>query len=271
MQAQKKAFTLIELLVVIAIIALLLSVVLPALQKVKGAAKGVVCLAHIKQYALSNHAYSANNDSEMVSTYWISNAEFWDAMGADQDVIDRVLAAFSSGQMSKMVISDDLVCPAANKDNIAVNQAYPFTYAYNNGGRLWNDIEPRKETTVRVPSQKVSFTDSSDFATNGWMPFTNNEVGINHYLHWDVVGDWWGFGGAHNPVSVAGRVYHGVVSYRHSEKANFAMVDGHVESRKKEDVWITNETRIPINGLMAQMWDLFDEQMQSSGGLGGGN
>jgi len=55
--AKIRGFTLIELLVVIAIIALLLSVVMPALRKAKEAAKRTVCSSHLKQMGLASMAY----------------------------------------------------------------------------------------------------------------------------------------------------------------------------------------------------------------------
>ncbi len=59
----KKAFTLIELLVVIAIIALLLAILMPALQRVKKQAKSVVCQAHLKQWATIFAMYTDDNNS----------------------------------------------------------------------------------------------------------------------------------------------------------------------------------------------------------------
>jgi prepilin-type N-terminal cleavage/methylation domain-containing protein len=48
----QKGFTLIELLVVIAIVALLMSMLLPALSRVKAQTKAVICSAHLRQWAL---------------------------------------------------------------------------------------------------------------------------------------------------------------------------------------------------------------------------
>jgi prepilin-type N-terminal cleavage/methylation domain-containing protein/prepilin-type processing-associated H-X9-DG protein len=57
-----KGFTLIELLVVISIIALLLALLMPALQRVKIQAKAVVCQSNLHQWGLCFEMYTDDND-----------------------------------------------------------------------------------------------------------------------------------------------------------------------------------------------------------------
>jgi prepilin-type N-terminal cleavage/methylation domain-containing protein/prepilin-type processing-associated H-X9-DG protein len=66
---RKKAFTLIELLVVIAIIALLLSILLPSLRKVKEMARTLVCQTRIKQLITAWHTYAVDYNDTMVVAY----------------------------------------------------------------------------------------------------------------------------------------------------------------------------------------------------------
>ena len=70
----KKGFTLMELLVVIAIIALLMSILMPALNRAKDLAKNVVCKSNLRQCGLYIKIYAMSNEDFIPSAnpYWLS-------------------------------------------------------------------------------------------------------------------------------------------------------------------------------------------------------
>lgn len=65
-----RAFTLIELLVVIAIISLLISILLPSLSRARDQAKGVHCLARLKEFGNALAAYENVSDGSLPPAQW---------------------------------------------------------------------------------------------------------------------------------------------------------------------------------------------------------
>ncbi|MHC4757482.1 MAG: type II secretion system protein [Planctomycetota bacterium] len=66
MRKREKAFTLIELLVVIAIIALLMSILMPALRNVRDQAKDAMCKQRLQQWGVMYNMYADDYDGQLM-------------------------------------------------------------------------------------------------------------------------------------------------------------------------------------------------------------
>jgi prepilin-type N-terminal cleavage/methylation domain-containing protein/prepilin-type processing-associated H-X9-DG protein len=82
MGKQQKGFTLVELLVVIAIIALLMSILMPALARVRNQAKNVLCQSNLKQLCLAFSMYAGDWDGRFLQGWHegqsgVSHTDYW--------------------------------------------------------------------------------------------------------------------------------------------------------------------------------------------------
>ena len=96
---KRNGFTLIELLVVIAIIAVLMAILMPALNRVKKQARAVACMANLNQWGLFWKMYCDENDG-----FWLSGA----GGGSGRWWFEPMLATYKIGEKMRC-------CPQATK------------------------------------------------------------------------------------------------------------------------------------------------------------
>ncbi len=208
----KKRFTLIELLIVIAIIAILVAMLLPALNKSRVAAQGIRCAANLKQMGLGFAAYASDfNDyiaPPWVGTWAVGKSMKYTIWGEDKD--DGPLASYFPYKVSR------LGCPTFLP---ASDNPYTSSYAYNNGGLCntstdvgGNITKWHRITEATSPGEIVTVYDGAKSGW-GWLAVRGTTEGssgcfaINSYR------------------------------YPHNRHANIAWLDGHVNAMTEAELF----------------------------------
>ncbi len=154
MGLRRNGFTLIELLVVIAIIALLLSIMMPALGKAKEKAETSICAAHLKQFGLAWYFYAEDNDGKNIE-YIYGPGKFWFYQLATYFQDEEFAKGLGNSTSGVMKI---LVCPSAK----------PWSNPYND-----NLLISPKYGTAKIAWQWTTITGGNrhegGYALNAWM------------------------------------------------------------------------------------------------------
>ncbi|MBI2929156.1 MAG: DUF1559 domain-containing protein [Verrucomicrobia bacterium] len=222
-------FTLIELLVVIAIIAVLASLLLPALGKAKQQAQSASCASNVKQLQLAWHIYTDDNHGVMPLN-WIFDAGgvvrnrpgSWvlGNAGVDVDLTNLTwgtLYPYASSTRVYRCASDRTTVASAKANKAPVIRSYATAGALNSKG-LYHG------TTI-LPWPYLEYERLADIRTPGpaqvWV-FIEPNAPSHDYAGWDFV------------ISQAPDIttWGHLPTDRHRSGCNLSFVDGHVAFRK---------------------------------------
>jgi prepilin-type N-terminal cleavage/methylation domain-containing protein len=187
----RRGFTLIELLVVIAIIAILASMLLPALKNARESAKRIDCSNRLKNIGSAFLMYSSDWQGYIPATSPDAKSYngWWIALGQYLGYKDWVVGTYPCGCFDPTIFW----CPSADQDATPVNATlYPAIRGYGRGryitaptSRNYLDIfdEYQNITKASNPSMRILAGDSLSYDFGGYWDFENDPDGYKFIRH----------------------------------------------------------------------------------------
>lgn len=217
----RAAFTLIELLVVVSIIAALIATLLPAISKARDVSKTASCMSNQRAIAQMTYMYMNDNRYFLPASQDGTTAidQFWYTKLAKGYMnLTPYNAAYSYVGVNGRGPERIFLCPAGPESTGAIEAITNLHYGWNFSALTHLDM-----TNIANQGQTAKLSQIADPASTILTGDSGN--GLNYVIK--PLNCFWFVGNpAYAPVS------------RHIEKANYSMVDGHVETLAKNPVTI---------------------------------